>query len=481
VNEQNPTRAWKLALDAWSMVLSRAPDDEKARRWHTRCLRRFSLEAGDTASFPVVATSEALEALMRCERVLRKELKDYEASLDLLGRVLLDQPGHADAHGARCHCLIDADRWEELPAAAEAALPYLAPNVLSRIAQQATKREKWPQALQLWRLVARQGATGTSLAHVVESQILCAHRLGLDEYRPETPPWTGAPPEARFAVDGRRPRLHNEAPRHIVIMGTSFCGSTLLGLVLGRLAGVANVGESHWLIHKRRQRSSQDLPPTPEGFEQCMSCGPHCPIVTDDLRRRLADTAQDFYATLAAAYSADIIVTSDKSPHHVLGLDPLLQNDTIVLFRDPLANWQSHRARHPAFASAQGQRDYFRNWADGYDILLRYFHNAGTKIIVNFDEFAAEPRRVLHAICRRLSLPFDPESLAYWRTRQHFVGGNIMLAARLRAGDEAALGIGPRAACPDAGVVPEAADEFARATQVWQVLRRRQVCDAAEE
>jgi hypothetical protein len=308
----------------------------------------------------------------------------------------------------------------------------------------------------------------------VKGQMLCAYKLGLDEYLPETPSVVVTAPPG-LSREGRAPRRRNSCPRHVVIVGVSFCGSTLLGLVLGGLPGVANVGESHWLIDKRRERSSQELPTTPEGFEQCMSCGSDCPIVTDDLRQRLADPSRDFYATLAAAYRADIIVTSDKSYDQVVTLDPHLENDAIVLFREPMASWQSHRVRHPVAASPEGQRDYFRNWADAYEILLHYFHNRGTKVVVDFDEFAAAPQRVLAVICRALSLPFDPHALAYWRRTQHFVGGNIMLCVRLRDGDEDALRIGPRRAPPEPVPLPEAADEFARARQVWETLRQRQV------
>jgi hypothetical protein len=476
VKEQNPTRAWRHALEAWTVVLGQLPDDGKARRWHAKSLNRLSrLEGGVAPERLAAEAAEAVDALLRCARILTKQLNDHDAALKVWEQVLIEEPGHADAHGGRCRCLMLAGRWAELPAATEAGLPYLAPGVLERLAQQATKQERWSEALQLWRLLARQGAGETPIAHLVESQILCAHKLGFDAYRPEIPLVTGTSGEAPLSVHGRRPRLRNRAPRHIVMMGVSFCGSTLLGLVLGGLPGVANVGESHWLIEKRRQRSSDELPTTPEGFEQCMSCGPGCPIVTVQLRQRLAEPDGDFYATLAAAYGADTIVTSDKSPQRVLTLDPYLHNDTIVLFREPMANWHSHRVRHPAFASPEGQRDYFGNWADSYEILLRYFHNKGSKTVVNFDEFAAAPQRGLALICRTLSLPFDPKTLAYWRTRQHFVGGNIMLALRLRDGVEAALRIGPRPVSPDADPMPEAAHEFARARRVWEALRQRQL------
>jgi hypothetical protein len=241
-----------------------------------------------------------------------------------------------------------------------------------------------------------------------------------------------------------------------------------------------NAGESHWLVDRRRRRSSGELPTTADGFEQCMSCGPDCPIVTDDLRHRLADPDAEFYATLAAAYRSDIIVTSDKSLKHVLKLDPSLCNDTIVLFRHPVMNWRSHCGRHPAFASPQGQHRYFDRWADDYTVLLRYYHNEGLKLVVNFDHFAVAPSHTLAMLCGRLSLAFDPGALDYWRRRQHFVGGNIRLGMRLRSASEDTLKIGAARVAPSDRPEPESTPELARALGVWAELDASHACWAGE-
>ena len=458
--EPNPRRIWTRALDAWTAVLGQAPDDATARRWQARCAERLS--ALDAEPLSAERASQGLEALVKCARLSSKQ-NDCNVALAMWDQVLIEQPDHAEAHAARCRCLTQGERWPDLPAAAQAALPHVAPRAIWRLARLAMRREQYGEALALCEMLAGHRADDVPIAQFVEAQMLCALGLGLDEYRPAIP------------AHGLGPKPRDPAPRHVVITGTSFCGSTLLGLVLGGLPGIANVGESHWLVEKRGRRSSQELPPSPDGYEQCMSCGPDCPVVTDQLRQRLADPNVDFYATLGAAYGADIIVTSDKSHHHVLKLDPYLQNDAIVLFRHPMTNWQSHRERHPAFASPQGQRRYFKLWADTYDVLLRHFHNRGAKIVVNFDEFAADPQRMLPLVCAPLRLPGDPAALSYWRTRQHFVGGNIQLALRLHGGDENALTIRPGANDPTAAAMPEAAAEYARALAVWDHLARRRV------
>jgi hypothetical protein len=458
--EHDPRRVWTRARDAWTAVLGRVPGDETARRWQAKCVKRLSTLDADSPN--AARASEGLEALVKCARLSSKQLND-DAALAMWGQVLIEQPDHAEAHAARCNCLAQAERWPELAAAATSALPHVAPGVIWRLARLTMRGERWQEALALCEMLVGQKADDIAPAQLMEAQMRCALRLGLDEYHPGIP------------ARGPGPRPRSAVPRHVVITGVSFCGSTLLGLVLGSLPGIANVGESHWLVEKRRKRSSEELPPSPDGYEQCMCCGPDCPVVTDQLRRRLADPNVDFYATLSAAYGADIIVTSDKSHHHVLKLDPHLQNDAIVLFRHPIANWHSHCARHPAFATAKGQRRYFELWADTYDVLLRHFHNTGAKIVVKFDDFAADPQRMLALICAALSLPCDPSAVSYWRTKQHFVGGNIQLALRLRDGDESALRISPPPNHIPAAAMPEAAAAFARALEVWDHLERRRL------
>ena len=238
---------------------------------------------------------------------------------------------------------------------------------------------------------------------------------------------------------------------------------------------MANVGESHWLIEKRVNRTSQEPPLTDDGYEQCMSCGAACPIVTADLRNLLADATVDFYGALATAYAADTILTSDKHYHHILRLDPALQNDAIVLFRHPEANWQSYCARNPKGASPDGQRKFLKTWAAVYSNFVQYFDNRGTKIVVDFDEFTNSPERVLASICRQLSLPFDRAALDYWRTRQHYVGGNLQLAMRRHTADESGLRIKSRSTHRVVKPAPDAEDEFARALDVWQCLRQSHV------
>jgi hypothetical protein len=400
-----------------------------------------------------------------------KGLHASAAAFDAGDRLVTEQAGLPEAHRQHCESLVRSGQWQKLPAAVLAGLPHIGADLLLSLAKRATKQEQWSEALYMWRLLAKCGAANVPFRHLVNAQLDCAAKLGLAIYHPEIPELSDASSSADRSNCGRNPRTHNRNPRHIVVAGIPFCGSTLLGLVLGSLPGIANVGESHWLIEKRLQRTSAVPPLTPEGYEQCMCCGAACPIVTADLRHLLADATVDFYGALGAAYAADTVLTSDKYYDHMLRLDPALHNDAIVLFRHPMANWQSHRVRNPAGAAGDGQRRYLKKWADAHVAFLQYFDNRGMKIFLDFDEFTAHPERSLELLCRKLSLRFDPEALAYWRSEQHYVGGNMQLAHRRHEADVSELRIGPRSTQTIAKPAPEAQDEFTRALRVWEKLR----------
>lgn len=399
--------------------------------------------------------------------------KDWRAALEAAERVLADAPDNAEAHRERVWCLARCERWPDLPPACEAAGDHLPPELLLRLARAALARGRWTEALDLWRLVARSHQGRSSLREVVDAQLLCFAGLRLTGRRPEIPAEAKPLAGAVRPTLARRPRAANAAPRHIAILGSSYCGSTLLGLVLGALPGVANVGESHWLLEPRPAGTPDAFNLTRDGYEQCLFCGGNCPVVADDLRRRLADPEADFYGALAAAYGTRIVVTSDKTYHHVLRLDPALCHDAVIVFRHPMANWRSH-ANHTSRSSHEEQTSYFEKWSVMYTGFMDNYPNGGDKIFVDFDRFVSDPGAVASRLCRGLGLPYRPGALSYWRRAQHCIGGNIGLRRRLLAGDEGALRITRTPPAPE-DEPADASQAFRHALETWDRLRRRVV------
>lgn len=325
----------------------------------------------------------------------------------------------------------------------------------------------WHHALELLTIACHHDYV-ISNAFAVEEQLRCFQELKIEERHPLLP---------RKAVGGvgwssthrHAPRFNNIAPRHIVICGVSYCGSTLLDIIMGCLPNVANFGESHWLVDPKHQSVDQA---NALEFESCSRCGPECEVLTKDLRARLARGTGDFYKELASFGSNETVVTSDKSYHILLRLDPALSHDAIVLFRHPNAMWLSH-ANRTGDASEVAQATYFRRWSAAYRGFVHNYSPGGRKIFVDFETFSDDPAKGLAEICDQLSLVFDASALRYWQTTRHFIAGNYNFRERLATSDARALAIKSKAKITKFIPHRDARHEHKRAVKIWQDLRER--------
>ena len=196
-----------------------------------------------------------------------------------------------------------------------------------------------------------------------------------------------------------------KTPRHIEIGGISFCGSTVLNLILGSLPDVSAVGESHWLVdpitkdqidslEKRELQDSfaehslgeEEKSYVKKGFKktirdctareyeaffmQCCFCaspklfgtGLLCKHYSRKFRTELEKSSyevkyiksndenwkgeirqKNWHEKIASQLKTNIIVTSDKRPETIRRLDYKLSNDTIVLFKHPLNSFRSYQ------------------------------------------------------------------------------------------------------------------------------------------
>ena len=82
--------------------------------------------------------------------------------------------------------------------------------------------------------------------------------------------------------------------RHIAISGISYVGSTVFGVILGSLPGLAFAGETHWLAHPRGNRADGErasiLDPDvkPEEWPTaCRVCGRNCEVFSPRVPPRL--------------------------------------------------------------------------------------------------------------------------------------------------------------------------------------------------
>ncbi len=225
--------------------------------------------------------------------------------------------------------------------------------------------------------------------------------------------------------------------RHIALCGVSYCGSTLVSYFLGSLPGVANVGESHWLVH-RADRSGPGFGPAPlefrsgapSGMPLCGHCRrPDCPVLGIELRSGLARDPVDWFDRIAAAQGEPVLISSDKNHVALQALDPWLRFDAVVLFRSPLHAWSSTRTKR---TNKDGLADYLRAWDREYRSLLYDFPNRGRRLFVDFESLRRDLPRHLAVLCSALDLPFDVRFVTDVERRQHAIGGNTRVHRALQ-------------------------------------------------
>ncbi|PTM92770.1 hypothetical protein C7449_107184 [Mycoplana dimorpha] len=264
--------------------------------------------------------------------------------------------------------------------------------------------------------------------------------------------WCANPRDPRLASLGagqiaileraRRFRLSEGESRpihHVAICGISYCGSTLFDRMLGGLPGVASIGESHWLIKRRHERSFTTLSfehyVDEEKLVPCSVCGDGCEVLSRDFRLGLAADHTDWYQRIGARLGALHLISADKNLVKLVENDPKLRFDALVMFKSPDQAWRSKLNKLPEGESADFYRaeldKFIQTWLGSYRHFLFDLKPTGKTIFLNFDAFAENPAPYAEAVCRKLGLPYSPEILT--RTIPgHAVGGNRGSMANLR-------------------------------------------------
>jgi len=197
----------------------------------------------------------------------------------------------------------------------------------------------------------------------------------------------------------------------IGICGTSFCGSTLVGFVLGSLPGVATIGEDHAIIRGKIDHRTA-----------CSTCPPGtCPIWTP------AECVAHDYATGWERFGSRVgvrtVVASDKVPslyRPYLEARPGRDFRPLVLYKSPGA-FAASDAKHGGFTLMES----LGRWVRVYERLFKLCVEFGLNPVgVDFLAFTKHPQAQLARICGRLGLQFDAAALDYWEHEHHQVRGN---------------------------------------------------------
>ncbi len=258
------------------------------------------------------------------------------------------------------------------------------------------------------------------------------------------------------------------AVKHIFIGGTSFTGSTLIGLILGAIPGVANVGESNWLVPRLGEAdASPKLWNDYEGMEQCRLCGSACKVWTKEFRMDLQRDPVDWFERVAARLGTNVLVSSEKETPFVNALDPKERYTALILFREPRQFWSSIRKRPWRQDTIQQAT---RRWATAYKHFVEdTYRPEGGKIFMNVDAFQTQPEQRLRILLKLLGIEGNVESvLRYWESQQHYVGGNFNVYQELEQKGAASLALRP----PEALSLSAKEHDFIRNHEADEIYQR---------
>lgn len=242
------------------------------------------------------------------------------------------------------------------------------------------------------------------------------------------------------------------AARHIAIAGISFCGSTIMDIILEGLPGVASIGESVWLT-----RGWQIYFPYGErsvpGLQGCNRCGADCEYLTPNFRTALGLNPTDWYSRVAERLDTRLLISSDKNLVKIIQNDPKLNFTALVLFKSPKQAWSSTYVKTSqtygsSEAAFEGMIKFMNVWKSAYAEILHSFKPLGGKVFVDFDRFSQEPNAMFPSIVRALKLEYDPAALLS-PSPGHSLGGNSNAIKRVHgAGHRVAIYPLPEPAIP---------------------------------
>ena len=224
---------------------------------------------------------------------------------------------------------------------------------------------------------------------------------------------------SEFDIDRTPPEA-----RHIAITGISFCGSTLMDMILEGLPGVASIGESIWLT-----RGWEVAFPFGEasgkGVQGCNVCGSKCEYLTANFRTALGLNPIDWYFRVADRLKTKIIVSSDKNLPKIVLLDPRLRLTGLAVFKSPKQAWASNYSKilNTPDASFEGMVKFMGIWKSAYSEIVHTYKPQGGRVFLDFDRFVESPEPMFRSLCRALDLDHDPEALVS-PSIGHSLGGN---------------------------------------------------------
>jgi len=217
--------------------------------------------------------------------------------------------------------------------------------------------------------------------------------------------------------------------RLIGLLGSSYCGSTMLGCIFGGLPGVEYIGESHWIIDgpNKCRCWMQDVPPA------------ECHLNAALMGLRLDQV--NWWERLSDVLGASVLVSGDKHPKH---FDRFGLPDVAVTIRRDVRGWcvsychlkkMKREDRDLVLAEVNPTEEELTEAAELYRSTYQHIDSWRAErcipgIGVDLDQFLELPEVELYQICSALGLPFDADALHFEAKIHHHIGGNAQVGMR---------------------------------------------------
>lgn len=207
--------------------------------------------------------------------------------------------------------------------------------------------------------------------------------------------------------------------KDVFILGTAYCGSTLLGNALNGHSQIAYAGEVSRLP-EFGVGEVEELCPV------CASQGRPCTLWTRDFIRQIQANGPGmvFDSYRQAAGGTPVVVDGSKHTNwfrKVMAEGPRPRNPFVLIaVRTPFSFLDSARRRsgYDAWTAANIWRDTM------FDILRTVAIHNVPHLIVRYEELATNPAASLGRVCDFLSLDFEEGMLEFWKKPLHSIGGN---------------------------------------------------------
>lgn len=204
----------------------------------------------------------------------------------------------------------------------------------------------------------------------------------------------------------------------LLIIGSPYSGSTLLANALNGHRLIANAGELSACFPQFELGVQNPFCPL------CAARRQPCKVWTPDFieSMRLAGPRRA-RALFRRAVGRPVVVDSSKFPEWLdvsWEASTLAKTVVVIISRNPFAYHVSNRRR---VAAAPGTSA--AEWAHCYASALKWVkaHRAG-HYLIRYEDFAADPERVLAGLTEHVGLPWDPAMLRFWKNPMHALNGN---------------------------------------------------------